>query len=376
MAELNHMMDQLKNAHIMTQEESRQQQQAQQRGRQQMGAVQDMVQRETGLLDHAQLRAPHPQFRLPPMILQDSGRLDLFPSPGTEDSSQPPEMPPGLGQQTPPDQPGQSAEAPAPQTPASQTQAADARTQRALHRALDALKQGVGQSGHTPPAKLDEAGRAMEEAAGALARNDDPAARDAVGRAIAALQQGGQAMAKDQQGQGGSSGLQLSLQPGGQSGRSEAEGEEGSGDGHLGGRRDPFGRQVDGNGQAADDPDLRVPDEMERGRSRRSRRSCGGAARIGGGPRGSWIISTGCFGRFGRQAGKAFFFAKKKQKTFISPHLHQPALVECAEAAQSRGSKSFLVLFCKKRTASFLPSAKLFHTALTFSSYCLRNRLL
>ena len=269
MAQLNRMMDQLKNAHIMSQEESRQQQQAQQKGRQQMGAVQDMVQRETGLLDHAQSRAPRPQFRLPPMMMQDPGRLDLFPSQGTEDSGQfsgqfpgqsPDQPPPALTQQGPPD--GSAQKNP------PVDQAADARTQRALHRALDALKQGIGQSGHTPPAKLDEAGRAMADAGDALARNDDPTARDAVGRAIAALQQGAQSMAKDQQGQGGSSGMQLSLQPGGQPGQGTEEGEEGSGDGHLGGKRDPFGRQVDGNGTAADDPDLRVPDEMERGRSR------------------------------------------------------------------------------------------------------------
>ncbi len=277
MAQLNRMMDQLKNAHIMTQEESRQQQQAQQKGRQQMGAVQDMVQRETGLLDHAQLRAPRPQFRLPPMMMQDPGRPDLFPPQGTEDPDQSPDQtspdqtfpgqtshgrtpPPALAQQAPPD-----ASTPKGAPP---DQTADARTQRALHRALDALKQGIGQSGHTPPAKLDEAGRAMAEAADALSRSDDPTARDSVGRAIAALQQGAQSMAKDQQGQGGSSGLQLSLQPGGQPGQGTAEGEEGSGDGHLGGKRDPFGRQVDGSGTAAEDPDLRVPDEMERGRSR------------------------------------------------------------------------------------------------------------
>ena len=264
MAQLNRMMDQLKNAHVMTQEEQHQQEQARQQGRQQMGAVQDMVQRETTLLDHAQQRAPNQHFTLPPVVMQDPGRLGLQPSEGTEDPSQMPgqmpgQMPPGLDQAQP-DQPAQAD--------AARTQADDARTQRALRRALDALKQGVAQSGHAPPAKLDEAGRDMEEAAGALAGNDDPTARDAVGRAIAALQQGGQAMAKDQQGQSGSAGLQLSLQPGGQSGQGTEEGEDGSGDGHLGGRRDPFGRQVDGNGTAADDPDLRVPDEMERGRSR------------------------------------------------------------------------------------------------------------
>ncbi len=270
MAQLNRMMEQLKNAHIMTQQEAKQQQEAQRQGRQQMGAVQDMVQRETALLDHAQLRAPH-VLAAPMPLLQDSGGPDgLAAPPGTDEPGQQPDFPPGfsLGQQ----------QAPPPAAPAApdmaRTQAQDARTQRALHRALDALKQGVAQSGHTPPAKLDDAGHAMEEAAGALARQDDPPARDAIARAIAALQQGGQAMAKDQQGQGGGSGMQLSLQPGGQSGQgSEADDEgnsiggDGVGDGHTGRSRDPFGRQVDGNGTAADDPGLRVPEEMERGRS-------------------------------------------------------------------------------------------------------------
>ncbi len=276
MAQLNQMMEQLKNAHIMSQAEARQQQQAQQKGRQQMGAVQDMVQRETTLLDHAQSRAPRPQFRLPPVFGGlDPGLLDGSPPQGTEDPGQPSgQAPPDLAQGSPPDlaqnSPSAGQGAPAQPAPSSKpdTQTADARTQRALHRALDALKQGVGQSGHTPPAKLDEAGRAMDEAAAALARNDDPPARDAIGRAIAALQQGAQSMAKDQKGQGGAPGLQLSLQPGGQSGQGTQEGEDGSGDGHLGGKRDPFGRQVDGSGTAAEDPDLRVPDEMERGRSR------------------------------------------------------------------------------------------------------------
>ena len=210
------------------------------------------------------------------MMLQEPGRLDLFPQQGAEDPGQSPDqMPPGMAQRMPPAFPGQqdapqppTAQPPESQAHASQTQAADARTQRALHRALDALKQGVGESGHKPPPQLDEAGRAMDEAAGALAKNDDPPARDAISRAIAALQQGAQSMAKDQQGQAGSSGMQLSLQPGGQSGQGTEAGEEGSGAGHLGGKRDPFGTQVDGNGTAADDPDLRVPDEMERGRSR------------------------------------------------------------------------------------------------------------
>ena len=101
MAQLNRMMDQLKNAHIMSQEEAHQQQQAQQKGRQQMGAVQDMVQRETTLLDHAQQRAPRSQLQVPP-IMQDPGQMGLFPPQGTEDPGQTPDQSQqGLAQQMP-----------------------------------------------------------------------------------------------------------------------------------------------------------------------------------------------------------------------------------------------------------------------------------
>ena len=65
MAELEKMMDQLKNAHIMTQEEMREQRKQARTGRQQMGAVQDLVQRETGLLDHSQKRGTEPSPALP-----------------------------------------------------------------------------------------------------------------------------------------------------------------------------------------------------------------------------------------------------------------------------------------------------------------------
>ena len=60
--------------------------------------------------------------------------------------------------------------------------------------------------------------------------------------------------------------MQLSLQPGGQGeGKGTEEGEDGEGDGHAGTKRDPFGRQVDGSGAVGDDPQLRVPEEMEQG---------------------------------------------------------------------------------------------------------------
>jgi uncharacterized protein (TIGR02302 family) len=290
MAELERMMDQLKNAHIMTQEEQRQQQEQARRGRAQMGAVQDLAQREAALLDHAQRRggaASPPPFAPPPPIPEQLqlGQLGQSQDGGTEDQTadpppfaSPPFATPPLAapQPTPPAAQPPSG-APDQKTPGAATpppppsRAQDARTQRALRRALGALKDGLAQAGRKPPPSLGDADRAMQDAAAALAGTQDAQARDAIGRAIAALQQGGQDMSRQggaQGGQGGSAGLQLSLQPGGQSnGPGEEEGQDDSGDGQGGQKRDPFGRKVDGGGTTADDPGLRVPDEMERGRS-------------------------------------------------------------------------------------------------------------
>ena len=269
MAELERLMDQLKNAHIMTPEEQREQQRQARAGRQQMGAVQDMVQRESTLLDHAQARAEPPPppnalqglpplLGLPPDIQRQLGQLPQTSPDSTDDPSQ---------QEAPPAQPPADPAPPPPGRPAP-ARADDARTQRALHRALDALKDGLAQDGRKKPQSLDEASRAMQDASESLAQSRDPQAREAIARAIAALQQGGQDMAR-QQGQQSGAGMQLSLEPGGQSGQGgHDEGQDESGDGKGGQQRDPFGRTVDGSGTAADDPDLRVPDEMERGRSR------------------------------------------------------------------------------------------------------------
>jgi uncharacterized protein (TIGR02302 family) len=278
MAEMEKMLDQLKNAHIMTKEETQQRQEAARRGRQIMGAVQDLVRRETGLLDHAQSRAPAPA---PPS----------FPQQGFAQQGLPPQFrgfpfPPMGGTDEPPDDPSAGAEpqSPAPgadetlQTPPPvpalgasprQQQAKDARTQRALHRALNALSQGFAASGGQQPRSLDDAGHAMDDAAEALDAHQDPQARDGIGRVIAALQQGGQSMSR-QMSSSSAGQMQLSLQPGGQSGSGGEgqEGEDGPDDGHGGRKKDPFGRQVDGNGNTADDSTLRVPEEMEQARSR------------------------------------------------------------------------------------------------------------
>ena len=267
MAELERMMEQLKNAHIMTQEEMREQQKQARTGRQQMGAVQDMVQRESGLLDHSQARAADA-----PAVPPDASPLDQMSQPPLNPDEVSPDQNP-LSIPPPPRSPTPST-GPSPPLSTAPSRAParslDARTQRALHRALDALKDGLAQSGREKPHGLDDASQAMQDAAGALAQSRDPEARDAIARAIAALQQGGQEMSR-QQGQGSGAGMQLSLTPGGQRGEGQEEGQDGQdepGDGKGGQRRDPFGRPVDGSGTMADDPGLRVPDQMEEGRSR------------------------------------------------------------------------------------------------------------
>jgi ribosomal protein S20 len=293
LAELQKMLDQLKNAHIMSHEEMQAQQEQARRGRQMMGAVQDLVRRETTLLDHAQQRMPEQM----PGLLPYRG-FNLMPMPNALPNPPPwgaPPAAPDEGQDGPsasaPDQlqgdvapndgapppalappsgaPPQGAPQGAPQGPAETSQDADARTQRALHRALDAMSQSFVESGGKQPRALDDAGHAMGDAAGALAQHDDTLARDAIGRAIAALQQGGQDMAR-QMSSSSAGQMQLSLQPGGRMGEngSGQEGEDEPDDGQGGRKKDPFGRQVDGNGTIADDPSLRVPDDMEQGRSR------------------------------------------------------------------------------------------------------------
>jgi uncharacterized protein (TIGR02302 family) len=273
LAELQKMFDQLKNAHVMSKQEMQARDQQQQRGQQMMGAVQDLVRRESALLDHADSRAPQIQPGAQPFrgfdLLNPPGALEA------PDSSPPPgevSPDPGQSQDSAPDD---MASAPPPgQRPADKpaglpSQKDDARTERALHRALDAMAQGFAESGGKKPPSLDEAGQAMTDASQSLDRHDDPVARDAIGRAIAALQQGAQDMSRQMQSSSPGA-MQLSLQQGGNAEESGTgqEGDDDLRDGKGGRRKDPFGRQVDGNGAIADDPSLRVPDEMEQARSR------------------------------------------------------------------------------------------------------------
>ncbi len=250
MAELERMLERLRNARVMPNGEQRQRAEQRQKARRQQGALQDMIGRETGLLDRAHQRGN----------AAESGS-----QPGEGRTAQ--RRKPGAGAQ-----PGGD--------PAAQREA-DRRVQQALRRALGELMQQFGDATGQIPPSLGDAKSAMREAGQALAGGRDDEAGGAEGRAIEALQKGGQEMGQamarkfgpgtpgDEEGDDGDptgmSGFSLQEGPG--------EGDDGQGvlPGQRGrqGRRDPLGRQLgEGNSGADEGSDVRVPEEMERQRSR------------------------------------------------------------------------------------------------------------
>jgi uncharacterized protein (TIGR02302 family) len=229
MAQLERMLDQLRNARTQS-KDGKQANSKRQRGKKQQSAVQDMIAREGGLLDHAQQR----------------------------------------------DNPSQSGSDPAAQ------READSRVQQALRRALGELMQQFTDLSGEASAGLGEADQAMRDAASQLNQGQDQAAGQSQQQAIAALQKGnkemGQAMAKMGQQQGQAQGDE------GEDGDQEgAEGAMGMmmpdkrGDGRGTGRspgnpdradpasRDPLGRH--NQGASTDNADVTVPEERERQRT-------------------------------------------------------------------------------------------------------------
>jgi uncharacterized protein (TIGR02302 family) len=231
-AELEKMLDRLRNARTQP-GDSKQANGQRQRGKKQMGAVQDMIGREAGLLDHAQRRT------------------DQSPA------------------QTP-TQPGD---------PASERDA-DQRVQQALRRALGELMQQFSDlTGQMPPS-LGEADQAMRDSIGKLGQGDDMGAGESQQQAIAALQKGakemGQTMAQQfgrQPGQGGEDGEDDGSE--GAMGMMMPDGSraDGRGTGPIPGQpdradpggRDPLGRTAQGN--STDNADVAVPEERERQRT-------------------------------------------------------------------------------------------------------------
>jgi len=236
MAELERMLDQLRNARAQNSRNGARNEAQQQRGRQQMGVVQDMIGRQGGLLDHSQGR------------VDETGRF--------------------RGNQAPTQ----------PQDDAAQREA-DRRVQQALRRALgELMQQFTDLTGQMPPS-LGEADTAMREATRQLGQGDDAGAGASEQKAIEALQKGGremgQAMAKQFGPPGGMQGdlsgdfdapMGLSLQDGQQ---------DGPGRGWRSGRpdqaqpgRDPLGRRYgQGNSGADESADVTVPEERERQRT-------------------------------------------------------------------------------------------------------------
>jgi uncharacterized protein (TIGR02302 family) len=236
LAELERQLDRLKRAQADKGQGNSQQRQ---KGRRQMGAVQDMVGREGGLLDRAE------------------GREEEANRPRTID----------------PDQKDADAAE-------QQQRPMDQRVQSALRRALGEMMQQFGDlTGEIPPA-LGEADMAMRDSATDLGAGDDKGAAGAEQKAIEALQKGAREMGRSLAKQFGRG------QPGGEPGDGDSFGAEGPmgmmmpdgrGEGQGGSPlpgspnradtrgRDPLGRTNQGSG--VDTGDVRVPEEAERKRS-------------------------------------------------------------------------------------------------------------
>lgn len=224
MAELKQLLQRLDHAKVLSPAEAARAAAANRQAERLSGAVQDLARREAGLMDRGQQRAPRPA-----------------------------PMPQGWGQEGAPPPPDldklERDEA---------ARGVDARTERALERALQALKQGAKQLGAEPPPSLDEAARAMQQAEQSLQQGNDAGARAAEGRAVASLMQGGQQLQAAMR-----QGAQMAIVPGG-GGEGEELGAAPDGEG-----RDPLGRPVSGSGgRAEDDGSVKVPTDMELGRSR------------------------------------------------------------------------------------------------------------
>ena len=249
LAELEEMLRALEEGRVARQESPERQGQRQ-RGQQQMGVVQDMVRREGEMLDRSHQRADaeearRAQERRQQQLRNQGLRWPLEPQP---------------------QQPRQAE----PDPQAREQSAQDARRQRALRRALGELMQQFGDLTGEVPEALGRADQAMRDAQEALREGGD--ARDAQGRAMRALQEGGRQMAQSMQRQFGNA-------P--EDGQEGGDGDDMAGDPQNGGEgqdraqaqgegRDPLGRRrTETGGSNEEGADTRVPDEAELLRTRR-----------------------------------------------------------------------------------------------------------
>jgi hypothetical protein len=281
LAELDKLLEELQNArpeHGQMTEREKQRARQRQRGQQQMSALQDMVQREGALLDHAQGRDQ----------ARDASR---DPNGGPIDPRRPFIYPP------PPPRPAQPPASPSDQAQQQKDRAGEQRVQQALRRALGELMQQYGDlTGQVPP-NLGDADTAMRDAGQALAQNNDAPAAAAEQKAIEALQKGGRSMSMQMAQQFGRSGQQGDDDQGddGQDGPGDQAGAPQDGDGYGGQRygrddgygtrpwdaprgradrraderRDPLGRPLrEGTAGADESGDVQVPEKMEEARTR------------------------------------------------------------------------------------------------------------
>lgn len=240
LAELERMLDRLRNARTDHGRQGENPESAQRRrGRQQMGAVQDIIGRQGGVLDHTQSRAD-----------------DAMHFRGSQQDTNPSD-------------------------PAAQRDA-DRRVQQALRRSLGELMQQFGDlTGKVPPS-LGEADTDMRQAMQQLGQGDDTGASTSEQKAIEALQKGGREM-------GQAMAQQFGPQGGADSGDDEGDSDgpmgfslhDGQGDdkgngwrsgpppGRADARRDPLGRRLGQGSSGADESgDVTVPEERERQRTR------------------------------------------------------------------------------------------------------------
>jgi uncharacterized protein (TIGR02302 family) len=242
LAELEEMLRALQEGRV-ARGESPERQQQRQRGQQQMGVVQDMVRRQTEMLDQGQRRAEAEEQRQQQQRRATQGS-----------GARPMPTPPGASPQPPAQQPAETQQ--------------EARRQRALRRALGELMQQYGDLTGEVPQALGQADQAMREAQEALGQSLD--ARPAQQEAIRRLQEGGRQMAQQMQrqfgqGQPGEGGEGEDFAEGGELGGEgeESEGERGEG-------RDPLGRRSrETAGNAENGSDTRLPEEAEMLRTRR-----------------------------------------------------------------------------------------------------------
>jgi hypothetical protein len=254
LAELEEMLRALEEGRTARNEQQERRRQQRQRGDQQMGVVQDMVQRQTRMLDSGHQRAEAETQR---RDAERRAQQQLNRSPWARPNPQQEQQ-----------QREQRAEA---EQQARGEAQREARTQRALRRALGEVMQQFGDlTGEVPP-QLGRADQAMRDAQEQLTEGQD--AREAQQRAIRELQEGARQMAQ-----------QMQRQFGQQEGEGEGEGEEpgemmgegqGQGEGEdqaqdQGPGRDPLGRRTrEAPGAQDTGSDTRVPDEAEQLRTRR-----------------------------------------------------------------------------------------------------------